>query len=465
MTLQTTSIVHVNSDDEVKKDTMSPLAYWFIACSQYFPRWFLMQGSVRDQTNRICKVLNNNFSSVVLPFKPISQNPPILGQIEKEPFWQMLKSPWDMYYQKEWDFSMDLKFVHMRADFIQVTKKVLSEKCQKIEPLVKKDGYENMKNVGIDVLIDRLTTEYQELNSTISNAFQTIETKFDEVYEIEKVFLNDEFADNAVWDLHSVTETENAYLQYLEDLKCRKRKMDGEVQEHKHKNKFLEMTKKKQSKEITNESYICQICNGGDTFDQNNIVFCSRCSVTVHQGCYRMTELPKQEWICDLCKELKNQGRYLRCGTCTRRGGVMLKTDCQRSKEFVRSVNPDLFLSRNKKNGKGKKTSPTSHNEDPQNEIGIPRETDRERFQEFYQNLYYNYFREPAEYTSRVFLPVEINAKTFEPVTPNIWVHACCAYWIPCLEFNPDSGLISGYENIDIRRFNITCTICGQSRQ
>ena len=34
------------------------------------------------------------------------------------------------------------------------------------------------------------------------------------------------------------------------------------------------------------DDYVCQVCSEGDTADGNLIVFCSRCSITVHQKCY-----------------------------------------------------------------------------------------------------------------------------------------------------------------------------------
>ena len=57
----------------------------------------------------------------------------------------------------------------------------------------------------------------------------------------------------------------------------------------------------KKLKDIPNELYTCQICNSGEYQDDNLIVFCSRCSVTVHMKCYGICELSENEWICELC--------------------------------------------------------------------------------------------------------------------------------------------------------------------
>ena len=91
------------------------------------------------------------------------------------------------------------------------------------------------------------------------------------------------------------------------------------------------------------------------------------------------------------------------------------------------------------------------------------KEADRERYKEFYQNLYYNYFREPPEYTSKRAITEDPEVKKLEPAPSRFWVHSSCAYWLQGLEFEADSGLIAGVEQVDLRRFRLRCGICGQS--
>ena len=79
---------------------------------------------------------------------------------------------------------------------------------------------------------------------------------------------------------------------------------------------------------------VCQICNDGDFSDDNCIVFCSRCNISVHQLCYGIEELPEEDWICELCIQFGEKGKNMRCPCCTRRGGAM------KPSEIIASMKP-----------------------------------------------------------------------------------------------------------------------------
>ena len=40
------------------------------------------------------------------------------------------------------------------------------------------------------------------------------------------------------------------------------------------------------------EDALCAVCGGGDWVPHNQIVFCERCDVAVHQRCYGVAEIP-----------------------------------------------------------------------------------------------------------------------------------------------------------------------------
>jgi len=57
---------------------------------------------------------------------------------------------------------------------------------------------------------------------------------------------------------------------------------------------------------------LCAVCADGTSEAPNQIVFCERCDVAVHQGCYGIAEVPAGEWLCWPCSvhesRLRSQG-------------------------------------------------------------------------------------------------------------------------------------------------------------
>ena len=427
-----------------------------MVCSQYFPKWLLRKGAAKEHIDKTAKSLNDQFSAIVLPFKPTCPNLAIADRRKNNPIWPIAAVVYDVYYQKDWDFGLDLRFAHLRSECVAAVRREQSRVGQ--HPQM--DGYEATKNTTVDALISALTREYEELNEQNSKTLAKIDKRVTDVIFEDKLFQTKASSDDFTCDLHSVCEAEKKYIKLLEDSRFKKRAESKKTREPT--NRFLELLKVASSKVISNDLYVCQICNGGDTQEQNSIVFCARCSVTVHQHCYRLDELPNQDWICNLCLAFETRGRYLRCVACTRRGGVMLETDCLTSNEFVKSVRPDMHVPKHKKASKKKPQSQAAQAEvGLEDGEGLAKEADRERYKEFYQNLYYNHFREPSEYTSNPCSPGP-EVKKLEPAPSRFWVHSSCAYWLPGLDFDPESRLITGIEQVDLRRFRMRCGICGQ---
>jgi len=51
------------------------------------------------------------------------------------------------------------------------------------------------------------------------------------------------------------------------------------------------------------EDAMCAVCGFGESAPPNLIVFCERCDVAVHQGCYGVGVVPEHEWLCWPCRE------------------------------------------------------------------------------------------------------------------------------------------------------------------
>ena len=50
------------------------------------------------------------------------------------------------------------------------------------------------------------------------------------------------------------------------------------------------------------ESIVCGVCDNGDNEENNLIIICEGCSLSVHQACYGVQKIPDEDWFCDACK-------------------------------------------------------------------------------------------------------------------------------------------------------------------
>ncbi|CRK94491.1 CLUMA_CG007997, isoform A [Clunio marinus] len=80
---------------------------------------------------------------------------------------------------------------------------------------------------------------------------------------------------------------------------------------------------------------VCCACLGDRSDDSNEIVECDGCKITVHEGCYGVSEsvsvsstvssCSTEPWFCDACKaNIKDPD----CELCPSRGGIFKETDC-----------------------------------------------------------------------------------------------------------------------------------------
>ena len=56
-----------------------------------------------------------------------------------------------------------------------------------------------------------------------------------------------------------------------------------------------------ESKNISDENILCDVCFNGDVEDDNEIVICASCNTSVHQACYGIESVPDDDWFCEKC--------------------------------------------------------------------------------------------------------------------------------------------------------------------
>ncbi|KAK7144069.1 hypothetical protein R3I93_015045 [Phoxinus phoxinus] len=70
------------------------------------------------------------------------------------------------------------------------------------------------------------------------------------------------------------------------------------------------------------EDVVCDVCRSPEGEDSNEMVFCDKCNVCVHQACYGILKVPQGNWLCRTCA----LGVQAKCLLCPRRGGALKPT-------------------------------------------------------------------------------------------------------------------------------------------
>lgn len=263
------------------------------------------------------------------------------------------------YSKRGWSLEDDIGLLELRS---------LARRCFKYQKKKKLDGEEGVNAITVDRMISSVNTQLAKVRLEINNARSKIEKKRikclkedfppsrlireeveeenddeeeEEEDEDEEELEEDDTSQDFDADIKTFVQEDQEFIEYLEKIRIKGLSKGSTVETtamDEETNIFLTLPKTN-GKIIEYEAYTCQICNGGDTNENNSIVFCSRCSVTVHQQCYRLASVPTTEWVCDLCQAFKEQGRYLACPMCTRKGGVMVETNCPSDLEYFKGVN------------------------------------------------------------------------------------------------------------------------------
>ncbi|XP_035289106.1 protein Jade-1 [Anguilla anguilla] len=70
------------------------------------------------------------------------------------------------------------------------------------------------------------------------------------------------------------------------------------------------------------EDVVCDVCRSPEGEDGNEMVFCDKCNVCVHQACYGILKVPLGNWLCRTCA----LGVQPKCLLCPKRGGALKPT-------------------------------------------------------------------------------------------------------------------------------------------
>lgn len=170
------------------------------------------------------------------------------------------------------------------------------------------------------------------------------------------------------------------------------------------------------------EEEVCAVCGVEESADGNEIVFCERCNVAVHQLCYGVDALPEGDWFCDYCAAHTEDGKEKGAGGAVpapaggsarrRRGGAVLSA-------AVRGP----------------------------------------------ERLAGQHARGAAPQGACVLCPCAGGVlRRVEGARPGEWAHVACALWTPEVSFGDAERLdcIRGVDALDPRRRRLQCEVCGR---
>ena len=300
----------------------------------------------------------------------------------------------------------------------------------------------NNNNMNIEMLINELQRtadvvheiNKKKITSNIKNEF-ILTSKYDS---------NFSYDDYIRMDMEYHSKTIGKFIEYI--------KTQNEM-----KNVFLD--------ESDPDDVVCVVCNDGDYEDDNLIVYCSICHITVHQKCYGINVIPKDDWICQACKIYGSNidiTKNLECVLCPVKGGAMKPCTLKKTSMFysylqsmrsgnaIMNINCNLSTSTSDSNtGSVVKTTYTTTSDEGLTCCATSTSTSNGVVNGLKTNVSNNADSDM----------VTINEKN---ALEHAWVHLSCALWIPEIIISNYElkDKIKGFENIGKKRFMEKCDIC-----
>lgn len=199
---------------------------------------------------------------------------------------------------------------------------------------------------------------------------------------------------------------------------------NGSENENKTNDIDKEMEIENENENEESESYselVCCVCNNGDIIQNQLMLECEGCHVTVHQGCYGVSSTENIEnWKCEACRMMSsNKVKDLECILCSVKGGALKRIDLPQNSFFYKTIYE--FKHHNPDSLKPYKLPETNYN------IIIPK----------------------TDYS-------KINCA---------WVHLSCALWNPNIQIGNFElkNNIKLVDHIPFKNFNSLCNICNKN--
>jgi bromodomain and PHD finger-containing protein 1 len=300
--------------------------------------------------------------------------------------------------------------------------------------LYKIDSSSNLKKTQIDAIVSKLTNMLNSISSGNKNAFEQLNQNLRDNF-IEYISTEDEYSydpDDILNDMTYKSESIKKFKEYI-------------ITTHEENASKNILTCRTEEENLCNpDDIVCLVCNDGDYEDNNLIVYCSSCQMTVHQLCYGIMDIPNEDWNCHSCQAFGfEKSKAIECILCSVKGGAMKPSLLKKNSSYYNSA----YKLRNKKNNK------------PDNDDVVMQDLSKMRLdKKIIKNIIKNIFRGNIEIVQRKVISdemkhesnkkgkekkkeildnsVEKNCLTinYKHAKENAWVHLSCACWIPEVE-------------------------------
>ena len=273
---------------------ISANAFWFLFCSNYFP---YLSNELIDQKEYIPEELKKLIDCLNSNLVPIKKNSPIL---EKFNFIKELKKIVQKYIKKK-------NTTNEKSNIFQTTSVNSSSTTTPITSSNSINIDETKNNINISNL--SCTSSISSIKALLENLIKYFEHENESklVSKITKDFI--------------LTNNFNRDIRVPEDFEL-------DIKYHTKSFKRLReeiLDNEEQDEEDENDDIVCYVCGDGEYEDDNLILYCSKCNMTVHQKCYGILVIPEEDWICHLCKAFNDVevSKNMECILCPKLGGAM----------------------------------------------------------------------------------------------------------------------------------------------
>jgi hypothetical protein len=286
-------------------NNMNSTAFWFYVTSNYFP--YASNDFLKQNSENILTFIKEVMDKNIYSKRPLQKNSNLSN----------------------------------KSKFLDEISAILENKNDSAEEI----DLNNSKDLEkmITILDNKLKIIKSKNENILDSIFQTIQDEnficsFEDefAYDQNDILIDMNFNNKYIKEFRTYLinkhERDSRSIPFCED--------SAEVGLSKQKNKFSIFTREEEINNSNPDDIVCLVCNDGDYEENDLIVYCSECQLTVHQNCYGITVLPEGDWICYPCqvykeKEMKNN---IECALCPVRGGAMKPSYLKKTSNFYNFI-------------------------------------------------------------------------------------------------------------------------------